>query len=104
MKHRKTEYRRKIDCRWDPDTDPNGVGRCEDPDHPSRATKRRLCRLLDMMLWGDDLTDAYKIVAVYPFLQAEYAPKLKQRSAEIRRQSALERLRSRHQVRVVAAL
>src|SRR5579862_312500 len=91
-----------IDCRWDPDTDPNSLGRCDDPDHPSRTTQRRLRRLMEMLLYsggGGALTDAYKIVAAYPFLLPEYALKLKERSAEIRRQKTLERLRARRRPR-----
>ena len=81
-----------INCRWSPDTDPNSVGPCEDPDHPSRTTQRRHHLLLDMLLHGDDLTDAYKIVAAYPYLRAEYVPKLKERATEIRRRATRERL------------
>lgn len=85
---------RRIICRWSPDTDPNSLGPCEDPDHPSRTTRRRHRLLLDMLLEGDSLTDAYKIVAAYPYLRAEYGPKLKERSAEIRRRETRDRLHS----------
>jgi hypothetical protein len=88
-----TTYR-AINCRWSPDIDPNSVGPCEDPDHPSRKTQRRHRLLLDMMLHGDDLTDVCKIVAAYPYLRSEYAPKLKERAAEIRGRATLERLRA----------
>ena len=91
-----TTYR-AIDCRWSPAIDPNSVGPCEDPDRPSRMTQRRHRLLLDMMLHGDDLTDVYKIVAAYPYLRCEYAPKLKERAAEIRRRATLERLRAGRQ-------
>jgi hypothetical protein len=91
-----TTYR-AIDCHWSPDIDPNSVGPCEDPDRPSRKTQRRHRLLLDMMLHGDDLTDVYKIVAAYPYLRCEYAPKLKERTAEIRRRATLERLRAGRQ-------
>ena len=79
---------------WSPDTDPNSLGPCEDPDHPSRTSQRRHRLLLDMLLLGDDLTDAYKIVTAYPYLRAEYGPKLKERAAKIRSRETLDRLRS----------
>jgi hypothetical protein len=78
-------------------TSGNSVGPCEDPDRPSRMTQRRHRLLLDMMLHGDDLTDVYKIVAAYPYLRCEYAPKLKERAAEISRRATLERLRAGRQ-------
>ena len=86
---------RTIRYRWSPDLELNGLGPYEDPDHPSRTSRRRHRLLLDMMLQGDNLTDAYKIVAAYPYLQPEYAEKLKERAAEIRRRATLERLRAR---------
>jgi hypothetical protein len=87
-----TTYR-AINCRWSPGIDPNSVGCCEDPDRPSHTTQRRHRLLVDMMLYGDDLTDVYKIVAAYPYLRCEYARQLKERAAEIRRRATLERLR-----------
>jgi hypothetical protein len=88
-----------IDCRWSPDLDPNSLGPCEDPDCPSRTTQRRHRLLLAMMLEGDDLTTARKIVATYPYLRSEYLPKLKERAGEIRRRATLERLRARRHSR-----
>ncbi len=81
-----------IDCRYDPDTDLNSLGRCEDPDHPSTASKRRHRRLLDMLLLGYDqsLSDVRKILLAYPYLRAEYGPKLDARAAEIREQKEAE--------------
>lgn len=87
-----------IDCRWDPDTDLNAVGPCEDPDHPSRVTKRRHRLLLNMLLLGNDLTDARKILSAYPYLQSEYAGKIRVREEEIRRAARLEQLRALQRV------
>ena len=84
-----------LDCRWDPNTTPNTIGPTEDPRRPSPNTRKRLHRCMDMLLTypsAESIAQAGKILAGYPWLRAEWEPRLIE-ACELLHSEAQARLR-----------
>jgi hypothetical protein len=61
---------------WDPDLALNSLAFVRDPRHPSQRTRARHRLLLEMLLEVEDFLTIRQIIAAYPYLRAEWEPRI----------------------------